>query len=203
MRNLHLIISILIISFSIQLNAQSQDISLKLGGSMSAIYFDTDYGTLPGVGIMLENRTEFRNSKFELKNNLGLEVINNLETKHARHYLYKFGALAEYNLFRFGTINRFGEKWTPYVGFGGEVIYFHTAVYDENKYKEDHTYVSGTTFDLKGSVGAKYQISRYIIAHAEFAYNYVLSGEIDGRTEDTSSSNNSSMITIGVSYMIN
>ena len=202
MRKLHLIISILIISFSAQLNAQNQDISLKLGGSVSAIYFDTDYGTLPGVGIMLENRVEFRNSKFEIKNNLGLEVINNLETKHARHYLYKFGAIGEYNFLRFGTINRFGEKWTPYVGIGGEVIYYHTAVYDEDKFKEDHTYVSGTTFDLKGTVGAKFQLTRSIIAHAEFAYNYSLSDEIDGRIENPSNPNNSSMITIGVSYMI-
>jgi len=203
MRKLHYLITILIISFSVQMNAQSQNISIKLGGSLSAIYFDTDYGTLPGVGIMLENRVEFRNSKFEIKNNLGLEVINNLETKYARHYLYKFGALAEYNFFRFGTINRFGEKWTPYLGVGGEVIYYNTAVYDEDKYKEDLTYVSGTTFDLKGTVGAKYQITRYIIVHAEFAYNYSLSDEIDGRIENPSNPNNSSMITVGVSYMIN
>ena len=41
------------------------------------------------------------------------------------------------------------------------------------------------------------------LAHAEFAYNYSLSDEIDGRIENPSKPNNSSMITVGVSYMIN
>lgn len=203
MKNLRLVISFLIISFSIQLSAQVQDVAFKLGGSVSAIYFDTDYGTLPGVGIMLENRTEFRNSNFEIKNNLGLEVINNVNTKHARHYLYKLGALAEYNIFRFGTINRFGKNWTPYLGFGGEVVYYHTAVYEGDEFQEEYAYVSGTTFNLKGTVGVKYQITSYIIANAEFAYNNILSDEVDGRIEDSKKTNNSSMITIGVSYMLN
>lgn len=197
MKNLYLTIIVLIISLS----ANSQNIASKLGGSVSAIYFETDYGRLPGVGLMLENRLEFKDSKFEIKNNLGVEIINNLETKYARHFLYKFGALAEYNFFRFGTINRFGEIWTPYVGFGAEAIYYHTAVYDENPYEEELDYKNGTAFNLKGTIGAKYKMSRNIIVNAEFAFDYNLSGEIDGNSSGDKQ-NHSSMITIGLAYQI-
>ena len=197
MRNLYLTVIVLIISLS----ANSQNIASKLGGSVSAIYFETDYGRLPGFGVMLENRLEFKNSKFEIKNNLGLEVINNLETKYAKHFLYKFGALAEYNFFRFGTINRFGEIWTPYIGLGAEAIYYHTAVYDESPYKEDLDYENGTAFDLKGTIGAKYKISRDFIVNAEFAFDYNLSGDVDGNI-NSNKLNHSTMITIGVAYKI-
>lgn len=197
MRNLFITAIVLIISLS----ANSQNVASKLGASISAIYFETDYGRLPGVGLMLENRLEFKDSKFELKNNLGFEAINNLETKYAKHSLYKFGALAEYNFFRFGTINRFGETWTPYVGLGAEAIYYHTAVYDEDRYREDLEYVNGTAFDLKGTVGAKFKMSKKLFFNTEFAFNYNLSGDIDGNT-NSDKKNHQTMLTFGLSYQM-
>lgn len=195
MRNLYLTVIVLIISLS----ANSQNIASKLGGSASAIYFETDYGRLPGFGVMLEHRLEFKDSKFELKNNLGVEVINNLETKYAKHLLYKFGALAEYNFFRFGTVNRFGETWTPYVGLGAEAIYYHTALYNENPHEEDLEYDNGVAFDLKGTIGAKFKVSKSIIVNTEFAFDYNLSGDIDGNSS-SNKLNHSSMITLGIAY---
>jgi len=150
---------------------------------------------------MLENRLEFKNSQFEIKNNLGLEVINNLKTKYAKHYLYKFGAVAEYNFYRFGTTNRFGKDWTPYIGFGANMIYYHTTVYDENPFEEDLDYTNGIAFALRSTLGVKYKITNALIINAEFAFDYNLSGDIDGNT-NTSDLNHAGMITVGFEYQI-
>lgn len=197
MKNLYLTAIILIISLS----ANSQNIVTKLGGSISAIYFETDYGKLPGFGIMLENRLEFKDSKFELKNNLGIEVINNLEVKHAKHNLYKFGTVAEYNFFRFGAINRFGKIWTPYVGLGAEVIYYNTTLHNGNPHEEDLVTENGVAFDIKGTVGAKYKLSKQIIVNAELAFDYNLSGDIDGNST-SDKLNHMAMITVGLAYCL-
>ena len=199
MKKLFLTIIVVVISVS----AHSQNVASKIGGSLSANYFETDYGRLPGFGIMLEHRLEFRDSKFELKNNLGVEVVNNLKDKYARHFLYKFGAIGEYNFFRFGAINRYGKNWTPYIGFGGNVIYYDTAVYDESPYEENSPYVTGVTFALKNTFGAKIKINRKLIFHTELAFDYNFSGKIDGNIAGSNKLNHTSMVSIGLEYQIN
>ncbi len=199
-----LILSIITI-FSI--SGRSQSIASKLGGSVSGILINSDYGTLPGFGLMLEHRLEFIDSNFELKNNIGAEFINNVNSKYAYHYIIKFGAMGEYNFLKFGLLSRYGNNWTPYLGIGGNLIYYYTSLYDRENPQTRTSYDKGITFSAKGSLGIKYKISPNTILHAEAAFDYSFSDNIDGRNIDSkdplsTSVDHMAMMTIGLSYFL-
>jgi len=186
----------------------SQDVVSKLGGSVSGLFMNSDFGMLPGGSFMLENRLEFRNYNLELKNNLGVEFINNVKAKHASHYIAKFGTAIEYNFYRFGFINRFGKNWTPYVGLGFNVMYYKTSDFETiNTHVDNVAKASGISFSAKGTFGIKYKLKSNIIIHGEVGADWSFSDDLDGRNIESDNVENNwpdhiGVITIGVSYLL-
>jgi len=202
MRNLCLTIVSLFFTISIY----SQNVAYKIGASGISSFTNSTNGLLPGVGISLDNRIEFRDSKFEIKNNLEVETIRKINAKYTNHTLVKLGVGGEYNLFRFGYVNRFGENWTPYVGLGLNAIYYQTGVLNNTpsneNMQETTNYIEGFTLSLKTSLGFKYKIDKRFILNAETGIEWGAEDQSGGRRFISAGHDYSIVTSVGITYSL-
>ena len=171
MRNLCLII----VSLFFSVNIYSQNVAYKIGASGIVSLSNSNHGLLPGAGIALDNRIEFRGSQFEIKNHLGIETIRKINSSYTNHNLVKLGVSGEYNFFRFGYINRFGRNWTPYAGLGINAIYYRTGIPEstntESNIEDEMNYIEGVTFSVRTSIGFKYKLDKRFILNNSIVKN--------------------------------
>jgi hypothetical protein len=180
----------------------AQNVAYKVGGGMFATYTCTDYGYMPGIGLTFNQRLEFKDSPFEIKNHISLEGINNLKLKFATHNIFKVGIMGEYNFLRFGHVNRFGEKWTPYFGVGGNFVYYHSAIHEEILEKDDISYYDEYTFGVRTSLGVKYKINKSFILSAETYIDWDFADKLDGWIKSSKNNDNSVALSISISYFL-
>ena len=203
MRNLCLII----VSLFLSINIYSQNIAYKIGASGIVSLSNSKHGLLPGAGIALDNRIEFRGSQFEIKNYLAIETTPKINSTFTNQNLIKLGVSGEYNFFRFGYINRFGRNWTPYAGIGINAIYYRTGISSDNSTesnKDDVTnYIEGVTFSLRTSIGFKYKLDKRFILTVETAMDWGGEDSNKGRSFVSAGDNYSSITSIGVTYSLN
>lgn len=198
MKNIFLISIFSIFSISIY----SQEVAHKIGGSAFGTYTNTDYGYLPGLGVSFDYRMEIRDSHFEIKSHLSGEIINNVNSRFAKHGSVKFGVLGEYNIFRFGFVNRYGEKWTPYVGLGANAVYYNSTIHNPNPNEDDLESESGVAFGARTAFGVKYKINRSFILNVTTYIDWDTSNKLDGWQSDANGKDNSAAIMVGVNYRL-
>jgi len=201
MRNLCLVV----VSLFFSINIFSQNVAYKIGGSGIISVSNSNNGFLPGAGISLDNRIEFRGSKLEIKNSLGIETIPNINSSLTNYTLVKFGATGEYNLFRFGYINRFGRDWTPYVGLGINAVYYKTGIKIDSETSPSGStkYIDGMTFSVRSSIGIKYKLDKRLIFNAETSLEWGGQDHKEGRSFVNAGNNYSIVTSFGVTYSLN
>jgi hypothetical protein len=201
MRNLCLVVVALFFS----INIHSQNVAYKIGGSGIISVSNSNYGILPGAGISLDNRIEFRGSQFEIKNSIGIETIPNINSTISNHTLVKLGTTGEYNFFRFGYINRFGREWTPYAGLGINAIYYKTGMIDDTETVSNNNtvYIEGITFSVRSSIGIKFKIAKRLILNAETSLEWGGQDHTKGRSFVNAGNNYSVVTSFGATYSLN
>ena len=199
MKNTYLIL--LISLFSVTAFSQKKT-DIKLGASAFATYTNTGNGFLPGIGIAIDNRIEFKGSNFELKNHLVFENLNNSTSKNLNYKFVKLGVMGEYNLLTFGTINRYGNDWTPYVGLGLNVSYYKTSAYDEDLAGKEIEYKDGITIGTRASLGIKYKINAKLIFNIETAIDLDYSDAFDGKDYVKYKTINTALLSVGLTYSL-
>lgn len=196
MKNIYLI---LLISF-FSATAFSQKVDVKLGASVYATNTNAGAGFLPGIGMAIDNRIEFKGSNFELKNHLGFEIIKN-SSENLKHTFVKFGVMGEYNFFTFGTINRYGNDWTPYVGLGLNVAHYNTSTYNKDL-EEAIEDKDGFTVGSRASLGIKYKLSEKMVINIETALDLDYSDALDGNDYVKYITTNTIILSLGLTYSL-
>ena len=99
------------------------------------------------------------------------------------------GTQIEYNFFDFGMYYP-RASWTPYISVGFNLLYYmnhvKTPLGIPNAYKDKSGITTGIyekaglTSSFKGSLGAKYKLSRYITIFGELSFQRAFSDKVDG-----------------------
>lgn len=112
--------------------------------------------------------------------------------------IVSLGSQMEYNFMDFGIYYP-RNSWTPYVGLGFNVLYYmptvetsygdgditnpaniHPVYLAEDGSINGITNQSGVNFSLKGAVGAKFKVSRFMSVYGELVVQRTFSDNIDG-----------------------
>ena len=197
MKNIYLIVLVSFFSATVF----SQKVDIKLGASVYATNTNAGFGFLPGMGMAIDNRIEFKGSNFELKNHLGFEIIKNT-SENLKHTFVKFGVMGEYNFMTFGTINRYGNDWTPYVGLGLNVARYNTSIDNKDLSEDTIEDKNGFTVGSRASLGIKYKLSQNIVVNIETALDLDYSDALDGKDYVKYITTNTIILSLGLTYSL-
>ena len=158
-----------------------------------------------GVEANFIHNMQVDRSKFGLKSNLGFSYMKNkhnndewtgegledpseqnimLREMYGTSMIITLGTQVEYNLREFGYYYP-RSSWTPYIAAGFNVLYYIPSVTTPEGVpkiysKEGIINKSGITTSIKGSLGFKYKLSRYLYMYGELTAQRSYSDDVDG-----------------------
>ena len=181
-----------------------------------------------GYEINIFHSVQMVRERFGLKTNLGYAHTNNayskdwdwakpenggqplLDMKDCSSTIITLGTQLEYDFLDFGMYYP-RNKWTPYAAFGFNLIYAKSDVnFGENGEHEIFKPIDDTvnkdgifTGSIKGSLGLKFRLSRFMTVFGELTAQRAFSDFVDGISPTTSDATDYiSSLNIGVKYSI-
>jgi len=182
-----------------------------------------------GVEINFLHNMQVARSRFSLKSNLGYSFIKNKHNKdewtgagsekpsNEQNKLagmsgststVSLGTQVEYNFFDFGLYYP-RASWTPYISVGFNMLFYNNN-FSISEYGVPYAYGEegiyngkGLTTSIKGSLGVKYRVSRFLNIFSELTFQRAYSDKLDGLIPEASfGTDYISGLNIGVMYYI-
>ncbi|MCK5907275.1 MAG: hypothetical protein KAG37_06780, partial [Flavobacteriales bacterium] len=183
-----------------------------------------------GVEANLLHNVQIVRERFGLRSNLGFAYTNNKHTKdewtggdnptdeqkliadmNGSTMYFTLGTQLEYNFMDFGMYNP-RSKWTPYAAFGFNIIYAksevnfgpggpHDIYTPEEGYNDPVNEDGVLTASLKGSLGIKVKLTRFVTLFGELTAQRAFSDYVDGiYPKPSKAPDYMSSLNIGIKY---
>jgi hypothetical protein len=205
MKNLKLSFTIIVLlALSIGANAQYR-VYHEVGVSVGPTLIYGDYGRNSSLGgvfgydggeINFLHNVKIVRERLGLRSNLGFAYTSNKHTKdewiednqlksmYGSSMIITLGTQVEYDFMDFGMYYP-RNKWTPYAAFGFNIIYSKSTVEDGgegfNPIYTDNINRDGVfTASIKGALGIKVKLTRFVTLFGELTAQRAFSDYIDG-----------------------